>query len=203
MTSFYGIAGDIYDRLLADGYVGGVRTERGTGKAVYPNRATLTFKRGELMYDIKNLAFVEGDVMATDDDHDRHQVMDIGEDGNVDRVTRVLDLAIAHCRELLFPYSRTDVGAKEERDDTFEEPEEYMIELRLPADFSKSTLDYLEKLIHEYLVYRVLMDWLSITNQRNPSSAATWGSKLESLEDEIGSTLNARIGRVRRTQSPF
>lgn len=203
MATLYGIAGDIYDRLLADGYVSGKQTEAGTGKTAYTKLATLTFYRSELLYDVKNIAWVEGDVITTDDEHDRHEIMDIGEDGNVDRVTRVMDLALAHCRELLFPYSRTNVDETEERDDELEEPEAYTIELRVPDDFSKSTLTYLEKLIHEYLVYRVLMDWMSITNLKNPNSAANWASKLKDLEDEIESTLNARIHRVRRTQTSF
>ena len=57
----------------------------------------LTFKREELLYDIRNNAYVEGDVMQVNDAHDRHQVQDIGEEGNIDRVTRVLDLAHAEC----------------------------------------------------------------------------------------------------------
>ena len=203
MPILYGIAGDIYDRLAADGYVDNKHIEDGTNKPVYTHKATLLFKRSELLYDIKNIAYVEGDVIKTDDEHDRHQIMDIGEDGNIDRVTRVMDLAIAHCRELLFPYSRVNVDETEERNDVLVNPEEYNIELLLPDDFSKSTLTYLEKLIHEYLVYRVLMDWMSITNLINPKSAENWAAKMKSLQDEIESTLNARIHRVRRTQSPF
>ena len=55
-------------------------------------KITLRFKREELLYDCKNYAYVEGDVMKTDDAHDRHQVQDIAEVGNVDRLTRVFDL---------------------------------------------------------------------------------------------------------------
>lgn len=204
MAVILGVAGDILDRLAASGYsISQTSTEQGTSKKVYTHKATLTFLRSELLYDARNIAYVEGDVMPTDDEHDRHQVMDLGEDGNIDRVTRIIDLAIAHCREMLFPYSRTDVDEEEERDDKLETPDEYTIELRLPDDFSKSTLTYLEKLIHEYLICRILADWMSITNLKNPSSATNWASKLESLEDEIESTLNARIHRVRRTQTPF
>lgn len=201
--SIYRIAGDIYGRLMADGYVNNPKVEQGTNRPVFTNKATLTFKRDELLYDIKNIAFVEGDVIKTDNEHDRHQIMDIGEDGNIDRVTRVIDLAIAQCREMLFPYSKTNVDKTEQRDDVLTQPDEYTIELLLPDDFSKSTLTYLEKLIHEFLVYRVLMDWMSITNLANPSSATHWAEKMQSLQEEIESTLNARIHRVRRTQSPF
>ncbi|MCI7654318.1 MAG: hypothetical protein MSS51_08600 [Bacteroidales bacterium] len=202
MARLYGIAGDIYDRLVAEGYANS-NVEKGTAKPIYTHNATLLFKRSELLYDIKNIAYVEGDVIRTDNEHERHQIMDIGEDGNIDRVSRVMDLAMSQCRELLYPYSRMNVEEVEQRDDVLTTPEEYTIELLLPDDFSKSTLTLLEKLIHEYLVYRVLMDWMSITNLSNPASATNWAAKMQSLQDEIESTLNARIRRVRRTQTIF
>jgi hypothetical protein len=200
MPTLYGIAGDILDRLEAERQSQYVR---GTNVPKYTNTVTLKFKREELLYDIKNMAYVEGDVMPTDNEHDRHQVMDIGEDGNIDRVTRIMDLAIDHCTELLYPYSKKDVDDNEERDDTLTETEEYKIEMKVPTDFSKSTVNYLEKLIHELVVYKVLSDWMSITNLRNTNSAANWAAKIKQLEDDIESTLNARMHRVRRTQTPW
>lgn len=200
MPTYYGIAGDILDRLEAEQQS---QYESGTSKRKYTNVVTLKFKREELLYDIKNIAYVEGDVMITDDEKDRHQVMDIGEDGNIDRVTRVMDLAVTHCTELLFPYSKTDVDEEEERDDTLEETEVYEINLKVPDDFSKTTVNHLEKVIHELIVYKVLSDWLSITNLRNPNSAANWASKIQELEDDVETTLNARMHRVRRTQTPW
>lgn len=75
--------------------------------------------------------------------------------------------------------------------------------MKVPTDFSKSTVNYLEKLIHELVVYKVLSDWMSITNLRNTNSAANWAAKIKQLEDDIESTLNARMHRVRRTQTPW
>ncbi len=53
----------------------------------------LIFHRKELLYDIENNAYIQGDIMDKGDEHRRHQVIDIGQDGNVDRVTRILNLA--------------------------------------------------------------------------------------------------------------
>lgn len=203
MIRYFGIAGDILDTLEANGYFRKGPFESGTSKVTYTKTAVLIFYRSELLYDIKNLAFVEGDVMPTADEHDRHQVMDIGEDGNVDRVTRVMDLAVARCVELLYPYSKTEAEDGEYREDTLVNEDEYVIRLKLPDDFSRSTLTYLERLIHEFIVYRVLADWMSFTNIKNPNSAANWLSKLQEIEDDIESTLNARMHRVRKTQTPF
>lgn len=161
---------------------------------------TLTFKREELLYDCKNLGYVEGDVMRTQDEHDRHQVMDIGEDGNVDRVTRILDLGIAHCVELLYPYSKVPVEDETYMDDTLEDTDEYIVQLLVPDDFSQTTVTLLERLIHELLVDMVMADWMSITK---PESKANWQEKIEQVETEIRTNLNGRCGRVRRTQTPF
>ncbi len=200
MPAIYGIAGDILDRIEAERLR---NLEPGTSKPVYTKKITLHFKREELLYDIKNIAFVEGDVMPTEDEHDKHQIMDICEDGNIDRVTRVMALALSQCEELLYPYSKKDVEQEEERNDILESPEEYVITLKVPDDFSKSTATYLERLIHEFLVYMVLSDWLSIAGVKNPQAARNWASKIQEIKDDMESVLNARMRRVRRTQTPF
>ena len=192
----------------------------------------MTFKREELLYDIRNNAYVEGDVMQTKTEHDRHQVQDIGEDGNIDRVTRVLDLAHAECEEALFPYTKENVEQESEMDDTptFVEPTadaegtvegsedtlaeeeftddtpvvkptgDYVIRLLVPDEYSKTTVRLIVRYIHEYMVCRVLSDWMSITN---PPAAANWKAKQDEALEGMKEAVNFRTGRVRRTQTPF
>lgn len=161
---------------------------------------TLTFKRDEILYDCKNYAYVEGDTMKTQDEHDRHQVMDIGEDGNIDRVTRVLDLAFADCVELCYPYSKVEVEDVTALDDTLQERDALVLSMLVPDDFSQTTVELLRRLIHELLVYKVMADWTSHTK---PESEAKWTKKAEDVEEKITSSLNYRVGRVRRTLTPF
>lgn len=161
---------------------------------------TLTFKRDEILYDCKNYAYVEGDTMKTQDEHDRHQVMDIGEDGNIDRVTRVLDLAFADCVELCYPYSKVEVEDVTALDDTLQERDALVLNMLVPDDFSQTTVELLRRLIHELLVYKVMADWTSHTK---PESEAKWTKKAEDVEEKITSSLNYRVGRVRRTLTPF
>lgn len=162
--------------------------------------AVLSFLRTELLYDIQNCAFVEGDIMKVESEHDRHQVLDIGEDGNIDRVTRMLDLAHAECVEALYPYSKEVIDAESSADDVLAEKETYTVSLLLPDDYSKTSLDLLTKYIHEYMVCRVLADWMNITK---PDAAANWQAKAEQAKGAAKSLVNYRTGRVRRTQSPF
>lgn len=180
-----------------------VPREPGTNKLMYDTQVTLTFKRSELLYDARNMAYVEGDIIPTADEHDRHQIVDIGEDGNADRVARVIGLIMAEVRELLFPYTKTPIGTHEQEDDALETPEKYVVEMKVPRDFSETTIDLMEKYIHEYIVCRVLQDWMSITNLKNPNSATTWQMKAQEAKEQIASTLNAKRYRVRRTLTPF
>ena len=63
---------------------------------------TLSFLRDALIYDIQNNSYVVADVMEKDDEHAKHQVYDIAEEGNIDRVTRTLDRAFEECNDLLY-----------------------------------------------------------------------------------------------------
>lgn len=161
---------------------------------------TLQFLRPELLYDIKNAAYVVADVMGYDMQHATHVLADIGEAGNVDRVTRMLDLAFAHCVEVCYPYSKQPVDADIVKDDKLADTGIYTLVLNVPSDFSKTTVDLLLRLIHELMVCWVLSDWLSIVV---PGSESKWKEKLDELDSAVSRSLNARCGRVRRTQSPF
>lgn len=162
---------------------------------------TLTFKRDELLYDAENYSFVEGDIMSPENEHAQHQVFDIGQCGNVDRVTRVLNLAHSECVEMLYPYTKEEVSDKQKPlEDILVAPEEYVIELLLPDGFSITTVRLLEHLIHEYLVYRVLADWMSITN---PGSQRNWEEKLGDVRTRVQTALMSRRGTMRRKLQPF
>lgn len=161
---------------------------------------TLTFFRCELLHDIGNIAYVEADVMKTNDEHDRHQVFDIVQDGNVERVTRVLDLAFAAIDEFCYPYTKVNITDGASANDMYDEAYSYNIEMRVPDDFSETTFRLMKELIHELLVCSVLADWLSITK---PEAEANWQRKIEGLKDRIKGVLFARGGRTRRTLSPF
>ena len=84
--------------------------------------------------------------------------------------------------------------------DVMAAPEVYRIVLNLPDGFSLTTLRLLTHLIHEYLVCRVLADWMSITN---PDSEETWEKKFRELKMKIQTSLVSRTGKVRRKCKPF
>lgn len=159
-------------------------------------KVTLVFRREQLLYDVKNYAYMESHVMAAETEHGKHMVADVGEEGNVDRVTRVLDLGVSMCRELLYPWAKRDID-KTELDDTLKERTEYRIEMSVPGTLSQTTLTLIEKLVHEYLVCRGVADWMSITNAQK---ADTWLAKAADAESEIRTTVHSRMKRTRIRQ---
>lgn len=160
----------------------------------------LIFSRKELLYDIKNYAYIEGQVMGEENQNAQHTLVDIGEDGNIDRVSRVLNVVHAQTIEMLYPYTKEE-PIEEEINDELEEPENYIIEIRVPKTFSRTTVVLLSRLIHEYMVYSVLHDWLSVTY---PKAADNWLLKKENAEKDISSIKNLRRGSfIRKITTPF
>ena len=162
--------------------------------------AVLTILRPELLQDIAGMGYVEGDMIKTDDDHERHQVQDIVEDGNVERVTRVLDLTFAEIVELMLPFTKVASEDDARYNDVYREEEAYRLKMRLPDDFSDTTLKYVEKLVHELMTCRVMADWCSITK---PSAVDNWNKKADDARTSIKNALTHRGGRTRRGMSPF
>ena len=159
---------------------------------------TLDLWKKNLLYDIKNMAFVEGETLS--DTEVKKQVQDIGNDGNIDRVTRMLDLYHAECVELLYAYTKEWMHPIDWEDDTQKLPNLYHVIMWVPEDFSRTTVNMMVQCMHEYIVAKVLQDWLSVVN---PQAATKWEAKAETVKEKLQECVNRRINRVRRRQSPF
>ena len=158
-------------------------------------------RRTNLLYDISNYAFVEGDIIGGTAAHAAHQVKDIAEDGNIDRVTRVLNLAHAEIVEILYPYTKEMLSEEGvEYSDALSEPAEYRVNMAVPEGFSATTVRLLQELVHEYMVCRALQDWIGMTY---PDSAAVWAGKVDYVSEKIRTSLVSRIGHIRRKLKPF
>lgn len=164
-------------------------------------KAYVTLYRDELLYEVKNIAFVVGDVREEKTEtHTTHQVQDVGEDGNVDRVTRIMDLCWSRCCNELYPWAKSDFVCGTERDDILKERPFYRVRLLVPVDFGEPSLTYLERLMHEYIVDMVLFDWFTIAA---PEKAEAWGAKASLMAEEMKGALVGRLGRARKGQHPF
>lgn len=160
-----------------------------TGKRL----VVVILKREQLLYDIKNYCYIEGDIMPEDTQHSRHMVQDVGEEGNVDRVTRILDLAHADVVERLYPFTQHEIYHPVV-DDRLRGKPVYGIFLNVPETYSQTTLNLLGKLIHELMVCVAMADWMSITN---PPKEDTWKRKAEATLTRINQVKSQTRDRSR------
>lgn len=168
----------------------------------------LTFYRSELLNDLDQYGFVEGDTQKGSGeqkelehlDHGKHQTLDITQEGNIDIVTRKLDLKFAWCRETLFPYTKEPVTDGLALDDVLSNPDAYTITMTVPDDFSDTTAKWLEQLIHNLLVWWALYYWLSMTK---PEAADKWLALAKDAETELEKSKSRLCGRLKRPLRPF
>lgn len=144
-------------------------------------RALLLFFDDELKYDIANCAKIQGDAEISKLEAGKGERMlshyiDVCQDQNMDWVNRILDLAISECEDATYIISRFDIDDNEVLDDEMPDKVEYAIELRIEDGFNDGTIRYLEKLIHDYMVARVLYEWAELTY---PDFAKYWAEKME------------------------
>ena len=160
----------------------------------------VTLYRDELLHDCRKLGWLVHDVSEGDSELSRQNAADVGERSYVDRATRVMDLAFSKCVSLCHPWTKRVARCGTEKDDIYEERPFYRMLMRLPEEISETTLDYLEKLVHEYIVCRVMWDWLSIVQ---PDQSEGWLARSADAVSELQSILSSRTGRVRRKTRPF
>lgn len=152
---------------------------------------TLKFRRENLLYDIRNYAFIGSHVMSDDLEHIKHSLADIGEEGNVNRVNRLLALVFSYveqvCEDILADKQKNFV--EEVVVDHLEIPNEYRLDLSVPKEMTGTAVRYLSNLIHELLVYRAMYDWLTMVY---PQGAQVWLAKCVELEEEIDELINSK-----------
>lgn len=156
-------------------------------------RLLFIFDLDELKFDIANPAYVMGDVARVNDnyghdilgdnrEHLMHQWKDVCEEGNIERVKRVISLCVGEVENLLFRWTRYGGGAHFSTDNQTRNVAEYVVEMKVPVSFAESTCVYLRDLIHEYIVSSVLEDWASITY---PEAQPTWERKKNELRESL------------------
>lgn len=163
---------------------------------------SISFLRSSILFDIANGSWIEGEALQTDDERLRRVIQDVCDDGNISRVTKILNLAYFEAVEMLYPYSKQGFETLARDIETVSDDEDiaYTIQLQLPEGFSATTANLLDKLVQEYVVCRVLSDWMSIAY---PDGSVKWVAKMEDVKDKIQKCKNSRRKPVRLRMSPF
>ena len=165
----------------------------------------MLIKKKALLYDISNLAYVIADT-GQPLNHGLHRVRDICQEGNLDRVARILGLAYSEICAILAPILRSpDLDTEA---DNSRKPHDYCFTFKNEGELQYSLTSEIKLALtetcREYMVSMVLADWLSITL---PEAADVWKFKLEEasakLREIVGSLLFSSSCTLRRKTTPF
>ena len=160
----------------------------------------LELKRKELAYDIQNLGYIIRDSMKRESPEEGRNISDIMEDGNADRIQRILDLAYAEVMRVLSPYVDHRVEADAYGNDILNEPTSYYVFVTLKHTMPGTTENLLRVYVHEFMVAFTMADWLAVVA---PEQAAVWAGKAQGLEESIRGCMSARKTITQIKPSPW
>lgn len=151
----------------------------------------MVIKRKVLLHEISNLAYVVADVCeGKESPHALHQIYDICEEGNIDRVGSLLALAAAEVGHAI-----SSLAVMNKRKD------DYHLKF---TGCSKEAAIKITRLTREYMVTSVMHGWLAMTL---PSLANFWDMRKENLllilDTTIERAIASRHATLRRKLSPF
>ena len=154
-------------------------------------------RRADLLYKIANAATIVKDSIP--DDAGTHEmrkwVEDLTDDGNVDRVTDLLDLAFADLLEWLD--GRVDPEVYD-CDIDLDVNDDYTIITRKALTATKAKR-VLKPRVEEYMVAYVLCEWLR--HKGFMQLAAPWSESMDEMKSKISNILSG--SRAKRPLSPF
>lgn len=164
----------------------------------------ITLNRADLIYDISNVAYIVGDLI--EDPIYKGSVKDVAVNGNVDRITRIMDKSYNELSVKLSGYNKillSEVnGVTEEisSDNAFKETPSYVLSFNMPVDFNKSVVNAITTSCHEYMVCMSLFEWFSITKK---DEAELYRIKAIEELNKVKGYLSIRVGITKRKMFPF
>lgn len=173
-------------------------------------KVMIELQKKELVFDIRNTAAAYADSISSsvEDSHLIHNVYDVGEDGNRDKLARILDSAVEDCKELLYRFTKMEMLGSGFDSNEWEEcigsptneEESYYLVMRMPNGFSQTSVHTMTVYIHDYIVNQCLYEWLMIVY---PEGADRFWSLAEEKKQKMKGASNRSAVRARITLHPF
>ena len=164
----------------------------------------------ELVYDIKNTAYTYADSISSSvtDPHLIHNIYDVCEVGNRDKLARILESTIEDCREVLYRFTKMEMLGSGFDSNEWEEcigsptneEEAYYLALRMPNGFSSTSVHTMTVYIHDYIVNQSLYEWLMVVY---PDGADRFWALAEEKKEKIKNASNRSAVRARIRLHPF
>lgn len=166
------------------------------------HRVMMELQKKELVYDVANTTYTFADALSVEDVHEKHNIMDVAQEGNRDKLARILDEAVEDCREVLYSLGKGHVDGSwyetNEWEDCVGSPtndeESYYLKMFAPRSFSPSSLHTLTVYAHNYIVNKSVSDWLAIVY---PKGAEQFLVLAEEKKDKLLHAANRGSGQLR------
>lgn len=150
---------------------------------------TIVFKKEELVKDIRDRAFVMARSFAdkTDDDKDDAWLMDVAQPQWPDSMYheiagRLMTLAFHECEVYVKPLVTKMAQDGFVGSDKFHDTCEYKLFLSVDDDTIHGQVKLLRDLIHEFIVYRVLLGWCELVSRDHMGVLA---DRLSRITDDL------------------
>lgn len=170
----------------------------------------IELQKKELVYDIKNTAYIYADSISgeIENSHSIHNIFDVAEDGNRDKLARVLDSAVEDCNEMLYRFTKMEMLGGGFDSNEWEEcigapcndEDAYYLAMRMPKGFSKTSVHTMTVYIHDYIVNQALYEWMMIVY---PNGADRFWALADEKKQKIKNASNRSAGRSRISLHPF
>lgn len=162
-------------------------------------KVTLTFKRKEIEFEVREAAYIIARARAAKSEapeHDDNWLMDVfqasGEGQGGDEIpTRVMNLAFRECEHMLKNWTGVPVADESTLDDTFGAPMEYNMYMLVEDDTVKTTIQLLKNLIHAFICKDILYEWCLLVA---PDLAQLLAPQVEELKKKIKDCLTSSSG---------
>lgn len=155
------------------------------------NKATIRIDKDSIFEQIAKKTSYIGSKMKDEDAYDN--IFTTDEDKEF--FEEHFELAHAECVEMLFPYAMKEITDSEEVQD-----DGYSIVITVPKEMSQTTVSLVERQINEYIVSRLIAEWMMACNI---DSHSYWLERYTSIRKQINRTLLSRMKPLRRTSRPF
>ncbi len=155
------------------------------------NKATIKIDKDSIFEQIAKKTSYIGSKMKDEDAYDN--IFTTDEDKEF--FEEHFELAHAECVEMLFPYAMKEITDSEEVKD-----DGYSIVITVPKEMSQTTVSLVERQINEYIVSRLIAEWMMVCNI---DSHSYWLERYTSIRKQINRTLLSRMKPLRRTSRPF
>lgn len=158
--------------------------------------------RDELLYDTENICNIEAQCLESKDidSNQPYIISDVCGGNHINHVLRIIATMYAHAAELLYPLTQKK-SVRIIIDNLSSSAESYDIVLRPDCSISDTTLVLISNLIHLYIVYRTVAEWLTPSN---PTASTKWADKAALIAAEIRTSVTSIDSLPRRRRSaPF